>query len=77
MRGSLLLIALLLAGCHGGSRSSDSASGSRAGRMDSATAHRVCEAPDSVLAGTKDCVLRDQGRRPAERVRPTVPAPAP
>jgi hypothetical protein len=45
--------------------------------MDSATAHRICEAPDSVLAGTRDCVLRDQGRRPDARVRPTVPAPAP
>ncbi len=77
MRASVPLIVLLFAGCHGGSRSSDSARGNRASTMDSATAHRVCESPDSVLAGTKDCVLRDQGRQPDRRVRPTVPPSEP
>ena len=72
MRASLLLITMLLAGCHSGTRSSDTARGSRVGPMDSATAHRICEAPDSVVAGTKECVLRDQGVR-RERVRPVVP----
>ena len=72
----LLLIALLLAGCHAGTRSSDTARATRAAPMDSATAHRICESPDSVLAGTRECVLRDQGVR-RERVRPVVPPPAP
>jgi hypothetical protein len=72
MRASLPLIALLLAGCHAGSRSSDTARGSRVSPMDSATAHRICEAPDSVVAGTKECVLRDQGVR-RQPVRPIVP----
>ena len=70
MRASLPLIALLLAGCHAGSRSSDSTRGTRLRAMDSATAHRICESPDSVLAGTKECVLRDQGVR-GRPVRPT------
>ena len=77
MRASVLLIVMLFAGCHGGSRSSDSTRGRRVGAIDSATAHRICESPDSVLAGSKDCVLRDQGRRPDRRVQPTVPAPEP
>jgi hypothetical protein len=72
VRATLLLIAMLLAGCHSGSRSSDTARGSRVAPMDSATAHRICEAPDSVVAGTRECVLRDQGVR-RERVRPVVP----
>jgi hypothetical protein len=73
VRASLLPIALILAGCHSGSRSSDTARDSRVVPMDSATAHRICEAPDSVVAGTKECVLRDQGVRPQPRVRPVVP----
>jgi hypothetical protein len=77
VRVSVLLIVLLSAACHGGSRSSDSTRVRRVGAIDSATAHRICESPDSVLAGTKDCVLRDQGRRPDRREWPTVPAPAP
>jgi hypothetical protein len=36
----------------------------RVATMDSATARRVCAAPDSVLAGRAACVLRDQ-RHPA------------
>ena len=75
VRAALPLIALLFAGCHSGPRSSDSARGDRVGPLDSATAHRICEAPDSVVAGTKECVLRDQGRQPDRRVRPTVPPP--
>ena len=74
LRAPLPLIALLLASCHAGSRSSDSARATRLRPLDSATAHRICEAPDSVLAGTKECVLRDQGRR-GEPVRPAVPVP--
>ena len=69
----MLLIALPLAGCHGGSRSSDSTRVMRAARMDSATAHRICESPDSVLAGTKECVLRDQSRPRDREVRPVTP----
>ena len=74
VRALPLLIALLLVGCHSGSRSSDTTRGSRvAAPMDSATAHRICESPDSVVAGTKECVLRDQGVRRPPRVRPIVP----
>ena len=32
----------------------------RVSRLDSATIERLCEQPDSVRAGTKDCVLKDQ-----------------
>lgn len=28
--------------------------------LDSATIERLCEHPDSVRAGTKDCILKDQ-----------------
>jgi hypothetical protein len=73
VRALPLLIALLLVGCHSGSRSSDTARGSRVAPMDSATAHRICDSPDSVVAGTRECVLRDQGVRPQPRVRPIVP----
>lgn len=31
--------------------------------FDSATTERLCEAPDSVRAGTRSCVLRDQAAR--------------
>ena len=75
MRASLLLI-VLLGACHGGSRSSDTTRSTRSRAMDSATAHRICEAPDSVLAGAKECVLRDQGVR-RQPIRPAVPTPRP
>jgi len=42
--------------------------------MDSATARRICQSPDSVIAGKKECVLLDQSlprqtipRTPARR----------
>ena len=76
MRALVLLIALPLASCHGGSRSSDSERANRVARMDSATANRICASPDSVLAGTKECVLRDQGR-PADRPAKFEPPPKP
>jgi hypothetical protein len=74
VRALFLLFAFLAAGCHGGSRSSDSVSRERFARMDSLTAHRMCQSPDSVIAGTKDCVLLDQGR-PADRMRPVTLPP--
>ena len=72
MRVSSLLIVLLVAGCHGGNRSSESTA--RRLAMDSTTARRICQAPDSVIAGTKDCVLLDQGVRGRE-VRPPTRSP--
>ena len=50
-----------------------SVSGFNAGRgaaLDTASARRLCAAPDSVLAGRAPCVLRDQGVRPPVRPRP-------
>ena len=72
MRALAPLLAFLVGGCHGGSRSSDSATRESVVRMDSATARRICESPDSVIAGTKECVLLNQGLLPdARRARPT------
>lgn len=64
MRAALSPIVLLAVACHGASRPADSPRASRIAAMDSTTARRICESPDSVIAGTKDCVLRDQSRRP-------------
>jgi hypothetical protein len=69
MRSSLLSITLFVAGCHGASPRPETSLASRAVAWDSATAHRICESPDSVVAGKKECVLLDQGRRP-DRVWP-------
>jgi hypothetical protein len=42
--------------------------------MDTATARRICQSPDSVIAGTKDCVLLDQARRrDPQRAEPSRP----
>ena len=72
MRISLLWITLVVAGCHGATPQPESSRTSRALAWDSATAYRICESPDSVVAGKKECVLRDQSRRP-DRVRPVAP----
>jgi hypothetical protein len=45
----------------------------RVAAWDTATARRICVSPDSVIAGVKDCVLLDQGRRPDRW--PTTPPP--
>ena len=66
MRVLLLSITLVVAGCHGASPPPETSRVSRAVAWDSATAHRVCESPDSVVAGKKECVLLNQGR-PADR----------
>jgi hypothetical protein len=57
-----LLFLLLAAGCRGATRQSDPDPASRVATMDTATARRICQSPDSVIAGTKECVLLDQGR---------------
>jgi hypothetical protein len=74
-RARLLSLVLAVSGCHGAPRP-ESPPARRAVGWDSATAHRVCESPDSVIAGTKDCVLRDQGRR-GERIFAPPAAPRP
>ena len=74
MRAALSPIVLLAVACHGGSRPADSPRATRVATMDSATARRLCESPDSVIAGTKDCVLLDQGRRP-QKFQPPPRAP--
>jgi len=66
MRISLLSIALVVAGCHGATPQPHASRADRALAWDSATAHRICESPDSVVAGKKECVLLNQGR-PADR----------
>ena len=75
MRTALLPTVLFAAACHGTSRPADSPRATRIATMDSATARRICESPDSVIAGTKDCVLLDQSRRSADRFRPPPRAP--
>ena len=73
MRAAPLICILLAVACHGASRPAESSRMTRVAAWDSATARRLCEAPDSVLAGTKDCVLLDQGRRPDARPFPRAP----
>ena len=63
MRVTLLVFTSLAVACHGASRPAESSRRTRVISWDSAAANRLCESPDSVLAGTKDCVLLDQGRR--------------
>jgi hypothetical protein len=75
MRLSPLFVVLLAAGCHGAPRPGDPARVSQVAKMDSATVRQICESPDSVIAGTKDCVLLYQGR-PSDRQR-FQPPPAP
>ena len=75
MRAALSPIVLLAVACHGASRPADSPRATRIATMDSTTARRICESPDSVIAGTKDCVLLDQSRRGNDRFRPPPRAP--
>ena len=63
MRITPSLLLLLAVGCHSAPRQSNADRVARVATMDSATARRICESPDSVIAGTKDCVLLDQSRR--------------
>ena len=74
MRATPLICTLLAVACHGAPRPAESSRLTRVGVWDSAAARRLCQSPDSVLAGTKDCVLLDQGRRPDVR-RPFPRAP--
>jgi hypothetical protein len=55
-----LLLATLL-GCHGAAPRSSGSVPQRTAEMDSATVHRLCAEPDSVLAGRRSCVLLDPG----------------
>jgi hypothetical protein len=73
MRRSPLIIALFAVGCHGAPRTADASHGLRVARIDSTMARRICQSPDSVIAGTKDCVLLDQGRRPNVSAPPPRP----
>ena len=75
MRSSALLLVPLAIGCHGAPPSTDTDHGLRVARMDSAMARKICQSPDSVIAGTKDCVLLDQGRRAGPRFAPPLPPP--
>jgi hypothetical protein len=71
MRLSPLFVVLLAAACHGAPRPADPGRISQVARMDSATVRQICESPDSVIAGTKDCVLLYQGRLPdRQRLQP-------
>ena len=74
MRASLLSIALLVSACHGASPRAESQRVRRTAAWDSATVIRLCESPDSVIAGKKDCVLLDQ-RRGASGVGQPPPDP--
>lgn len=63
MRFAPLLVLLLAAACHGAPPQAGTDQLSRVATMDTATARRICQSPDSVISGTKDCVLLDQSRR--------------
>jgi hypothetical protein len=71
MRASLLLIGVLATGCRGSTRGAEAEVAPLRTVMDTATVRRLCASADSVLAGRKQCDLRDQGV-PAQRlpVRP-------
>jgi hypothetical protein len=56
----ILPLAAGLAGCQGGPHQELGAPVRRSASMDSATTQRLCAKPDSVLAGQRDCELRDQ-----------------
>jgi hypothetical protein len=75
MRVSLLSIMLVVAGCHSASSQAESPPTRRSVAWDSAVARRVCESPDSVIAGKKECVLLDQGRRTDGRFPRPQPRP--
>jgi len=55
------------------SRTAETPRAARTVAWDSSTARWLCQSPDSVIAGAKDCVLLDQSRRPDARrfSRPT------
>jgi len=73
MRALPLLIVPFALGCQGMSRTAETPRASRTVAWDSSAARRLCQSPDSVIAGTKECVLLDQGFRPDVRrfPRPT------
>lgn len=76
MRFAPLLPLLLAVGCHSAPRPTADDRVARVATMDSAMTRRLCESPDSVIAGRKDCVLLDQSRRPdPQRLRPAPRAP--
>ena len=62
-----LLIGVLATGCRGSGRGAGSDGAPLRTAMDTATVRRLCASADSVLAGLKQCDLRDQGV-PAPRV---------
>ena len=58
---SALLIALGVACARPARQSTETVSPVRvAAALDTATVRRICAAPDSVIAGQRSCVLRDQ-----------------
>jgi hypothetical protein len=66
MRTLLVLLSLsAVSACHTGGQRTDEAL--RITASDSAWMRRVCESPDSVIAGKKECVLLDQGRPRSQR----------
>ena len=72
MRTAVILSLTLLVACGGTTRRDEPQPARRVAAWDTATARRICVSPDSVIAGLKDCVLLDQGRRPDVR-RPAPP----
>jgi hypothetical protein len=66
---------VLAAACHGAAPKPTADELARETRMDSATARRICQSPDSVIAGTKECVLLDQGIRHPPRTQPAPRSP--
>ena len=76
MRTRSLSIVLVAVGCHGAPPHQETPPALRRVGWDTAAARRICVAPDSVIAGTKECVLRDQGVRVRE-ITPPLPGPRP
>jgi hypothetical protein len=72
MRTVVLLSLTFAVACGGTPRRDEPQPSRRVAAWDTATARRICVSPDSVIAGLKDCVLLDQGRRRDVR-RPAPP----
>jgi hypothetical protein len=66
----LRIVAIGAVACACGRRAPRTSPTSASGGLDSARIAQLCESPDSVRAGRRDCVLRDQSR-------PIVPYVAP
>lgn len=67
-RIAMVMLCLPTLACQGTARQESQPAARRPALVDSATIHKLCAMPDSVLAGRRDCVLKDQSPPPPKRV---------